>query len=80
MSLMRCSQKIWASKSLAHRWLKRWESDDTLLKNLQARIIRIAEEKRLIDWSYSAVDGSFLLRSIQIAKPHKGFVRIFAFC
>ena len=50
--------KIWASKSSAHRWLKRWESDGTL-KNLQARILGIAEEKGLIDWNYGAVDGSF---------------------
>jgi transposase len=48
----------WASKSSAHRWLKRWESDGTL-KNLQARILGIAEERGLIDWSYGAVNGSF---------------------
>ena len=50
--------EIWASKSSAHRWLKRWESDGTL-ESLQARILGIAEEKGLIDWSYGAVDGSF---------------------
>ena len=50
--------KIWASKSSAHRWLKRWECDGTL-ESLQARILGIAEEKGLIDWSYGAVDGSF---------------------
>lgn len=48
----------WASKSSAHRWLKRWESDGTL-ENLQARILGIAEERGLINWSYGAVDGSF---------------------
>ncbi|WP_414527245.1 transposase [Nodularia chucula] len=50
--------EIWASKSSAHRWLKRWGSDGTL-ENLQARILGIAEERGLIDWSYGAVDGSF---------------------
>ena len=50
--------EIWASKSSAHRWLKRWERDGTL-ESLQARILGIVEEKGLIDWSYGAVDGSF---------------------
>ena len=39
-------------------WLKRWQSDETL-KALQARILGIAEEQGLINWSYGAVDGSF---------------------
>lgn len=50
--------EIWASKSSAHRWLKRWQTDGTL-ENLQARILGIAEERGLINWSYGAVDGSF---------------------
>lgn len=48
----------WASKSSAHRWLKRWESDGTLAL-LQARILNIAQERGLIHWDYGAVDGSF---------------------
>jgi len=48
----------WASKSSAHRWLMRWQADGTL-KLLQARILGIASEKGLINWSYGAVDGSF---------------------
>ena len=50
--------KNWASKSSAHRWLKPWESDGTL-ENLQARILGIAEERGLIDWSYGKGCGSF---------------------
>ena len=52
------SGEIWASKSSAHRWLKRWEEDGTL-KHLQGRILGIAENQGLINWSYGAVDGSF---------------------
>ena len=48
----------WASKSSAHRWLKRWAEDDTLVL-LQARILDIAQEHGLIHWEYGAVDGSF---------------------
>ena len=50
--------EIWASKSSAHRWLKRWQLDATL-EALQARILGIGQEKGLINWSYGAVDGSF---------------------
>ncbi|WP_269321129.1 transposase [Fischerella sp. PCC 9605] len=50
--------EIWASKSAAHRWLQRWQKDGSL-DNLQARILRIAEERGLINWDYGAVDGSF---------------------
>ena len=50
--------EIWASKSSAHRWLKCWQLDGTL-EALQARILGIAQEKGLINWSYGAVDGSF---------------------
>ena len=48
--------EIWASKSSAHRWLKRWQIDGTL-ERLQARILGIASEKGLINWSYGAIDG-----------------------
>lgn len=48
----------WASKSSAHRWLKRWYEDGTLEK-LKGRILAVAEEKGMIDWKYGAVDGSF---------------------
>ena len=50
--------EIWASKSSAHRWLWRWQTDGTN-ERLQARILGIAEERGLINWSYGAVDGSF---------------------
>ena len=50
--------EIWASKSSAHRWLKRWEEDGTL-KYLQGRILGITENQGLINWSYGAVDGYF---------------------
>ena len=48
----------WASKSSAHRWLKRWEQDGTLT-HLQQRVLTLAQEKGLIHWEYGAVDGSF---------------------
>jgi hypothetical protein len=50
--------EIWASKSSGHRWLKRWQTDGTL-ERVQARILGIAEERGLINWSYGAgaVDG-----------------------
>jgi len=38
-----------ASKSSAHRWLKRWYEDRTLEK-LKQRILAVAEEKGLINW------------------------------
>lgn len=47
-----------ASKSSAHRWLKRWYEDGTLEK-LKRRILAVAEEKGMSDWKYGAVDGSF---------------------
>ena len=50
--------KIWASKSSAHRWLKRWREDGTF-EHLQARILAIADSKGLINWNYGAIDGSF---------------------
>ncbi|MBW4553843.1 MAG: transposase [Aphanocapsa sp. GSE-SYN-MK-11-07L] len=51
-------ERQWASKSSAHRWLKRWSQDGTLVL-LQERIINIAQEQGLIRWEYGAVDGSF---------------------
>lgn len=56
--------EIWASKSSAHRWLKRWQENGTF-EHLQARILAIADEKELINWNYGAIDGSFLLRPIR---------------
>lgn len=50
-------REIWASKSSAHRWLQRRQTDGTL-EDLQARILG-AQERGLINWSYGAVDGSF---------------------
>lgn len=47
----------WASKSAAHRWLQRWQTDGTLAA-MQARILGIAEERGMIQWQYGAVDGS----------------------
>lgn len=51
----------WASKSSSQRWLKRWREDRTL-EHLQARVLAIASEKRLINWEFGAVDGSFSRR------------------
>ena len=48
----------WASKSSAHRWLKRWYEDGTLEK-LKGRILAMAEEQGMIDWKYGAALGSF---------------------
>ncbi len=56
--------KIWASKSAAHRWLKRWKEDGTF-EHLQARILALADSKGLINWNYGAIDGSCLLRPIR---------------
>ena len=53
--------EIWSSNSSAHRWLKRWELDGTL-DALQPRILGIGQKKRLINWSYGAVEGSFTPR------------------
>ena len=50
--------KIWASKSSAHRWLKRWKEDGTF-EHLQSRILAIADNQGLINWNYGAIDGSF---------------------
>ena len=50
--------RIWASKSSAHRWLKRWKEDGTF-EHLQSRIMAIADSQGLINWNYGAIDGSF---------------------
>ena len=50
--------EIWASKSSAHRWLKRWQKDGTF-EHLQSRILAIADSNGLINWNYGAIDGSF---------------------
>jgi transposase len=48
----------WASKSAAHRWLQRWQSDGTLVA-MPARILGLAEAHGMMQWPYGAVDGSF---------------------
>ena len=48
----------WASKSAAHRWLRRWQADGTLAAR-PARLLGLAEERGMIQWPYGAVDGSF---------------------
>ncbi|WP_198954076.1 transposase [Moorena bouillonii] len=48
----------WASKSSAHRWLKRWLENGTLEK-IQDRVLAYAHNQGLINWDYGAVDGSF---------------------
>ena len=50
--------KIWASKSAAHRWLKRWQEDGTF-EHLPSRILAIADSQGLINWNYGPIDGSF---------------------
>jgi hypothetical protein len=45
-------------KVLQARWLKRWYEDGTL-EQLKGRILALAEEKGMINWTYGAVDGSF---------------------
>lgn len=50
--------KHWASKSSAHRWLKRWQEDGTL-EQLQSRVLGIAQNQGMINWNYGAIDGSF---------------------
>ena len=45
--------KHWASKSSAHRWLKRWQEDGTLEK-LQSRVLGIAQNQGMINWNYGA--------------------------
>ena len=40
--------KQWASKSSAHRWLKRWQENGTLTQ-LQGRILGIAQNQGMID-------------------------------
>lgn len=49
---------IWASKSAAHRWLKRWQADGTLIE-IQNRTLGLADKQGQINWDFGAVDGSF---------------------
>ncbi len=49
--------EIWASKSAAHRWLKRWQKDGTF-EHWQSRILAIADKKGLINGNFGAGDGS----------------------
>ena len=48
----------WASKSTAHRWRQRWQTDGTLAA-MQARVLKLAQERGMIHWEYGAVDGAF---------------------
>lgn len=48
----------WASKSSAHRWLKRWQEDGTWDHITQA-LLAIAQLQGKIDWTAASVDGSF---------------------
>jgi transposase len=48
----------WASENAAHRWLQRWQADG-MLAAMQARLLGLAEERRMIQWQYGAVGGSF---------------------
>jgi transposase len=47
----------WASKSAAHRWLRRWRADGTLAAML-ARLRGLAEARGMIPWPYDGVEGS----------------------
>ena len=48
----------WASKSSAHRWLKRWMNEGVLTE-IQNKILGLAELEGKINWDFGAVDGSF---------------------
>lgn len=48
----------WATKSTAHRYLGVYEQDGTL-DRIKARILGIAHNEGLIEWSGGVVDGSF---------------------
>lgn len=48
----------WGSRSAAHRALQAWTADGTL-EQVQARLLGLAEERGMINWSYGAIDGSF---------------------
>ena len=48
----------WASKSSAHRAVKRWADNGTLISLFQ-RLLHIADAQQLIDWTAGSVDGSF---------------------
>ncbi|KOR31186.1 hypothetical protein TI04_02195 [Achromatium sp. WMS2] len=48
----------WASKSAAHRWLKRWQVDGNMAE-MQSRILGKADNRGEIQWQYGSVDGSF---------------------
>jgi transposase len=52
------NRKIFASKSSSHRWLVIWQEEEVLDK-IRRSIIELADLNGLIDWSKSAVDGSF---------------------
>ena len=48
----------WASKSSAHRAVKRWGNNGTMILLFQ-RLLHVADAQQLIDWTAGSVDGSF---------------------
>jgi len=48
----------WGSRSSSHRALQMWTEDGTL-DALKARLLGLAQEGGIINWSYGAIDGSF---------------------
>jgi putative transposase of IS4/5 family DUF4096 len=48
----------WASKSATHRWLQLWQADGTLAA-MPARLLRLPETRRVIQWQLGGVGGSF---------------------
>ncbi len=50
--------KQWASKSSAHRWMKRWNQDGTL-DEIKSKILMLAQKSGEIGWEHGAIDGSF---------------------
>ena len=50
--------RAFASKSTAHRWLKRWQ-EEGLLSEMLIKLLRRAQVKGLVDCHRLLVDGSF---------------------
>lgn len=48
----------WATKSSAHRWLKRWQEDGTF-ESLKVGMLNLANQLDLIELEFGAIDGSF---------------------
>jgi transposase len=53
---------IFAPRSSAHRWIKRWEADGTWAK-IQTGLIEAAYISHKIDWGRITIDGSFSPRT-----------------